>query len=467
MKRLFLFLTVALLTNMLFAQAEKYTQAIDSFETYYNSEKYDAVFNSFSLKMQEALPLEKTNEFLTSLKAQFGNIQDKEFVSYQRGAANYKTQFERAILTVNIALDDENKINGLSIKPYQKPKVNKTEAVNALSSYPKEIADLIFAQSKNFPNNSQLSMGIFHDDETHYYGVIKENDTIKPCDNKAKIFEIGSITKVFTSSVLASLVEERKIKLTDSINSYYPFAFKNNTQITFSDLANHSAGLPRLPVNLDLSDQHNPYKSYGEKELNDYLENSLQLENEPAVVYAYSNLGAGLLGFTLGLSEGTCFQKLLQQRIFEKYEMNDSFTSSDNLGNCLVKGLNADGETVPNWDFDALFGAGGIVSTTKDIMKFAKAQFNPANKELSLTRKPTLRVNDAMKIGFGWHILKSVNDKELFWHNGGTGGYSSSITISIEEKSAVVILSNVSAFNPDRKNIDSLGFGLLEIVENE
>ena len=467
MKKLLLILTITVMTNVLFAQTENYKHAVDSFQTNYNAEKYDAIYDSFSAKMQQALPLEKTNEFLTSLKAQFGNIKDKEFVSYQRGSANYKTQFERAVLTVNIALDDENKINGLSIKPYQEPKANETEAVNALSSYPKEIADLIFAQSKDFPNNTQLSVGIFHDDETHYYGVVKENDTIKPIDNKGQLFEIGSITKVFTSTVLASLVEEGKMMLTDSINNYYPFTFKDSVKITFEHLANHTAGLPRLPANIDMSDEQNPYKSYGEKELNDYLEHLLQLENEPAVVYAYSNLGAGLLGYTLGLSEGMSFQKLLQQRIFSRYEMNDSFTSSDNLGYRLVKGLNTDGEIVSNWDFDALFAAGGIVSTAEDMMRFAKAQFNPANRELTLTREPTFTVNQNMKIGLGWHILMFANDKELFWHNGGTEGYSSSITINIDDKSAVIILSNISAFNPDRRNVDSLGFGLLEIVESE
>ncbi|MDD2196560.1 MAG: serine hydrolase [Bacteroidales bacterium] len=468
MKRLFLFLVITLTTNVLFAQTENYSFAIDSFQAYYNTEKYNEIFNSFSSKMKQALPLESTKQFLMSLRTQFGKIENKEFVNYQKGTyASYKTQFENAILSVNISLDGHNKINGLSIKPYEAVKVNESMAINALNNYPKEISNLIFSKCKDFPNNTQLSIGIIHNNEINYYGIIKENDTIKPIDNKNKIFEIGSITKVFTSTVLASLVVENKIKLTDYINGYYPFAFKDNTKITFESLANHTSGLPRLPENLDLSNEHNPYKNYKKKELDDYLENIVALEREPAKAYFYSNLGAGLLGYTLGLSQKTSFQELLQNRIFDKYEMTNSFTSSNNLNNSLVKGLDTYGEIVSNWDFDVLFGGGGILSATEDLVKFAKAQFNPENTELSLTRKTTFKVNEKMKIGLGWHILKSENDKELFWHNGGTAGYSSTLAISIEDKNAVIILSNVSTFNPKMKNIDSLGFGLIGILENK
>lgn len=456
------------MTNFLFAQTENYSIAIDNFQTNYNAEKYDEIFDSFSSEMMKALPLENTRQFLLGLKNQAGKIENKEFINYQNGAyANYKTNFERAILSVNISLDDQNKINGLFVQPYVEVKENESKPINALSNYPKEVADLIFSKSKDFPNNTQLSIAIIHNDETNYYGIIKENDSIKPIDNKDKIFEIGSITKVFTSTILASLVEDNKIKLTDYINSYYPFTFKDNTKITFKSLANHTSGLPRLPENLDLSNEKNPYNNYGKKELNEYLKNILKLESKPAKVYSYSNLGAGLLGYTLGLSQKTSFQKLLQYKIFDKYMMNNSFISSNNLKNKLVKGLNSDGEIVSNWDFDALFGGGGILSTTEDLVKFVKAQFNPESKELTLTRKPTFNVSENMKIGLGWHILKSEKDKELFWHNGGTGGYSSSLAINIEDKNAVIILSNVSAFNPKMKNIDNLCFGLIGTLGNK
>lgn len=338
--------------------------------------------------------------------------------------------------------------------------------VNALNNYPKEIAEIIFSKSKDFPNNTQLSIAIIENGETNYYGIIKTNDSIKPINNQSNVFEIGSITKVFTSTVLSSLVLENKIRLTDEINSYFPFAFKNNIKISFKNLANHTSGLPRLPNNFDFSDETNPYKNYGKSQIDDYLKNILVLESEPSLVYSYSNLGAGLLGYSLGLSQKMSFNELLQKKIFDKYKMNNSFVSPKGLNNRLVEGLNQNGDVVSNWDFDVLFGGGGVLSSTEDLAKFANAQFNPKNKELALTRTTTFQINDFMRIGLGWHILKSQNGSYLFWHNGGTGGYSSSMHVNVDNNYAVIILSNVSAFNPNMENINKLGSELINEMEN-
>ena len=93
--------------------------------------------------------------------------------------------------------------------------------------------------------------------------------------------------------------------------------------------------------------------------------------------------------------------------------MKNSFTTSQNLGNKLVKGLNANGEKTSNWDFDVLLGAGGILSTTTDLVQFAQAQFDTKNKALELTRKQTATVNENMQIGLGWHLLKSQKDNRF------------------------------------------------------
>ena len=347
----------------------------------------------------------------------------------------------------------------------QNPENTESGTINALSCYPQEIADLIFTQTKDFSNHTQLSIAVIQNNRTNYYGIVKENDSVKPADNQGKVFEAGSITKVFTSTVLASLVQEGTIGLNDSINPYYPFPFKEHRNITFLTLANHTSGLPRLPGNLDLSEASNPYQHYTEKELEAYLKTIMTFENEPSETYSYSNLGAGLLGYTLGLTQGTSFEELLQKRVFDRYGMTASFTRSSDAGERLVKGLNAHGDTTSNWDFDVLAGGGCVLSTTADLARFAMAQFNPENRELALTRVPTFAVHDTMKIGLGWHILQSETGQELIWHNGGTGGYSSSMAINMAEKVAVIILSNVSAFYPASGNIDRLCFALIRHAE--
>ncbi|MDX9705593.1 MAG: serine hydrolase domain-containing protein, partial [Weeksellaceae bacterium] len=161
----------------------------------------------------------------------------------------------------------------------------------------------------------------------------------------------------------------------------------------------------------------------------------------------------------------TSFQELVQKRIFDKYGMKNSFTSPQNLSKKLVKGQNIKGEITSNWDWDVLFGAGGILSTTEDLTKFAIAQFDSKNKELALTRKPTFESSENMKIGLGWHLLQSPKNKNRIWHNGGTGGYSSSMLVNPENKSGVIILSNLSGFHPKTGKIDELCFELMNKIE--
>lgn len=222
MKRTLLILIVNCLTNVLSAQTENYKNAIDNFQANYNAENYDKIFNSFSPEMQEALSLESNRQFLTGLKAQVGRILNKEFVNDEGGTgAIYKTQFERAVLGIYITLDGQNKIAGLLIKPYEEPVTIESATINALDNYPKEIAKIIFSETKNLPNNAQLSIAVIENGKANYYGIIRTDETIRPIENENEIFEIGSITKVFTSTVLASMVHDKKIKLTDEINAFF------------------------------------------------------------------------------------------------------------------------------------------------------------------------------------------------------------------------------------------------------
>ncbi|KFF00335.1 penicillin-binding protein [Chryseobacterium formosense] len=469
MKKIFSFFLLSLMTSLFFAQSDNYKSMADRFQSDYNSGNYDAIYNSFSAEMKTALPLEDTKQFLSGLKLQLGKIESKEFVTMEQTYAVYKTKFEKAVFAVNISLDQQNRINGLFVKPYEEKNKadgnNKT--VNALHGFPKSISDAVFSSAKDFPDNTQISIAFIQNGKTQFYGITKQNDTVKSIKNQNKVFEIGSVTKAFTVTVLASLVQDKKISLNDNINSYFSFPFKDKIKLNFQSLANHTSGLPRLPDNLDLSNESNPYKNYGKKEIEDYLKNNLKLESNSSTKYEYSNLGAGLLGYTLGLSQKTTFQQLLQKRIFDRYNMKDSFTSSENLKDKLVSGINANGEKIPNWDFDVLFGGGGILSTAEDLSKFIEAQFNIKNAELALTRKPTFTINDKMKIGLGWHILKNKNSNEFLWHNGGTAGYSSSLAFNAENKNAVIILSNVSAFNPKMENIDNLCFELMDLTNKK
>lgn len=325
-------------------------------------------------------------------------------------------------------------------------------------------AEMIYNHVKSFPNNTEISIGIIQKQQTVFIGIKRVNDTIVAYTNKQKIFEIGSISKVFTSTLLTNAVITGKVKLNDSIQNY--IKIKPIEPITFQMLANHTSGLPRLPSNLNLFtvDPNNPYKEYDSQKLKDYLIEKIELKQKPGIKYEYSNLGAGLLGYILTEIEHSSYERLLQEQIFSKYEMPNSTSNIKSIKEGLIKGLNAKGEKTDNWNFDVLAGAGGIFSSVYDLSKFATAQFNNENKELMLTHTATFSVNNNMKIGLGWHLLTKKN---LIWHNGGTGGYTSSMAIKKENQTGIIILSNVSAFHKNRGKIDELCFGLIKTLEKQ
>ncbi len=136
MRNIFLIFILTNVMSNIFAQTEKavYKNVADKLESNYNQDNYDDIFNMFSSEMKTALPLDKTKDFFSGLKDKAGKIIKKEFVKYQATYAVYKTNFERALFSLNISVDDNSKINGLYIKPFEPdnlPKIdrNKTKLV--------------------------------------------------------------------------------------------------------------------------------------------------------------------------------------------------------------------------------------------------------------------------------------------------------------------------------------------------
>jgi CubicO group peptidase (beta-lactamase class C family) len=359
---------------------------------------------------------------------------------------------------------------GLLLSSCSEGQITDAENYIDVSNYAinKEQSDLIFENTKSFPNHTQLAFAVVKNGSINFIGIERINDTIRATENYNSAFEIGSITKVFTATLLSNFVNEQQLTIDDHIQDYLDFKIKSENKITFKQLANHTSGLPRLPSNLNFFfvDRDNPYKDYNREMLIDYLTNKVELNQEPGTTYEYSNLGAGVLGFVLATISDASFESLLQDNIFARYEMLNSTTNREQIQTELVKGLNSSGAFTSNWDFDVLAGGGAIFSTVEDLSKFALAQFDPENNELRLTQKPTFKVNDQMSIGLGWHIIKRKNGGELIWHNGGTGGYTSSMALDLERKNGVIILSNVSAFNDKSGQIDQLCFGLIKTLDN-
>ena len=316
------------------------------------------------------------------------------------------------------------------------------EVIDTLSSAQNNlIRDVI----SKLPSQSQLAIAIIENGKTKFHGVEKRNDSIHTIQNQEHLFEIGSISKVFTATLLADFVLNQRLALDANINDYLDFQIKDDAKITFGQLATHTSGFPRIPASLAFASLENPYKDYSEEKLIHYLKNDLSILSEPGTVCEYSNLGAAVLGYFLSIIDTSSYEEMLQTKIFSKYDMLHSTSERSSIDHSFVTGLNDQGVQVSNWDMAAFAGAGAVISSVEDLSKFAIAQFDSINTELALTRQNHFTVNDAYSMGLGWSLITADTGSIWNWHNGGTGGYSSSIIIDTKAQHGVIVLSNISA----------------------
>lgn len=327
--------------------------------------------------------------------------------------------------------------------------------------------DSIAQTLRYFPNQTQFSIALVNDSTINFYGAIRINDTLKTIDNSDQAFEIGSLSKVFTSTLLADLSTENKLQIDDPIQHYLDFPLNDSLRITFRQLANHTSGLPRIPSGFvweSLWHLDNPYKDYDEEKLREYMSKEMTLNGRADSTFQYSNIGAGILGYVLTQVEGKPYEEMLQQRIFAPLNMPNSTTRRQLVEDILVQGLNKRGNPTSNWDLGALPGAGAIVSTAEDLAKYAQANFNPKNEAMKLQQKKTYTVNESRDMGLGWFI-RNQDNKQLHWHSGGTGGYRSIMVLDVTDRNGVVVLSNISSGHEQAGRISSLGFALLQSIE--
>ena len=267
--------------------------------------------------------------------------------------------------------------------------------------------------------------------------------------NGDTIFEIGSLTKVFTSLLLADMVQRREAALSDPAGKYLPEHVKmperGGKSITLLDLATHSSGLPRLPGNLKPKDAANPYADYSVDDLYRFL-SGYELARDPGSKVEYSNLGAGLLGHILALRAGTDYESLIYLRITDPLGMPDTrITLSPSMRQRMATGHNATLAPVANWDFLALAGAGALRSSVNDMLTLLEAFLGyretplaPAMKAMLEVRRPVGETQ--FETGLGWSILG-----DSVWHDGGTGGFCSFAGYDLKARTGVVVLSNTLA----------------------
>ena len=269
-------------------------------------------------------------------------------------------------------------------------------------------------------------------------------------------YEIGSVTKTITGSLLAEAIDRGEVAADTALGDLLDLGDSPAASVTLEELATHSSGLPRLPVSVG-SVVSSIVASY--RGADPYGSTIAELEADARGValgekeFLYSNLGVALLGQALAAAADTDYPQLAEERVLGPLGMDDSYvpTSPAELRADAPTGYTAGGRPSDAWTLGADAPAGSARSTLADMVAYTTAQRDGSAPGVSAT-EPIAAAGESGEIGFAWLTTDGVT-----WHNGATGGFTSWIGFDRESGRAVVVLNNTGG------NVDDLGFALMEV----
>lgn len=282
------------------------------------------------------------------------------------------------------------------------------------------------------------------------------------------VYDIGSLTKVFTALLLAQDVEQGHLKLNGPVRGCVAqptglLAPTGGREVTFADLATHTSGLPLRPDNLVSKDPENKYAGYTEEDLLAFLA-KFQSQKPPGTAYEYSNVGYGLLGVALSRCNQRDFASLLRTRITAPLGMSDTaIEPTADMREREAAGYDMDFRRAPHWDFGALAPAGSLRSTADDLIKFLDAALGLKPSALtpsfggmtSVERKGGML--PATAIALGWNIYRH-DGREVVWKNGNVGGFRAFMGYETTSRTGVVALANMQT----AQGVDDIGLHILD-----
>ncbi len=300
------------------------------------------------------------------------------------------------------------------------------------------------------------------------FGVASKETGKTPDANT--VYEIGSITKTFTATLLAEEVVDGKVKLADPLQKFLPegvtLAQVGDRPIELGDVAMQHSGLPRMPANFKPANPADPYADFDDAKLWEAV-NTVRPVRAAGAGYEYSNFGFGVLGEVLARETGMSYRELVRARILLPLGMTSTDTVlTDTLKARSAQGYDA-GMPVSHWALRAFAGAGAINSTATDMLAYVRANMtasaeqpaSPLSRAMAMAHEPRMnRTPDGKtRIGLAWMTTPGGEGR---WHNGGTGGFMSFAGFTDDGKRGVVILSNQGG-----RPVDPIGFHLLNASE--
>ena len=424
--------------------------------------------------LQAKIPEDKLTAFYAhNVRQPYGKILSWEKADVKGETINYVVQMEYGPLDLSFRLNDKNAITSIQWLPKRSSaKITKRDISTIQSNNPKQtklqlLVDSLALDHLQNAANCGLSIGIINGDKTEMYFYGSTNKKTANLPDAETMYEIGSVTKTFTSIILAHAINEGKIKADDDIRKYIPGEYPNlqykGNAIKIVNLANHTSRLPRIPANLDQQPQYSaqdPYKNYSKEMMYGYLK-TVTIDTLPGTVNEYSNLGVALLGLILEDVYHHPLEELVKQYITSPAKMNDTkFEITDNEKARMATGYFSEGGEAHNWNLGAFNACGGLKSDLADMMKYAVANMCENKADIRLSHQQTY-TDVSMTVGLNWIITTTQNGDKLIWHNGATAGYTSFCGFIKEKQIGVVILNNSGA------KVDDIALNILKGMGTE
>ena len=441
---------------------DAYEAIKDTFVSEFNHKDYKAIYRLFDTSFSNKISQPQLVNFLKG-NQNSGKIVASSFLAEDKDKISYLLELELRDMIIDLQLTYDNKISsfGLRNSPpvfLSEPPVVKSN--NSMKSALDKAVDSAAFEYFKYSKANSLVIGIIKSGKKHiyFYGETEKGNNKLP--STSTLYEIGSITKTFTTTLLAQAVLDKKVSLTDDIRKYlygnYDNLSYNGIPITLQDLANHTSGLPAMPEDIGEQPDYNPVSPEAHYDSTMFY-NALKkvtLDTIPGYKFLYSNWGISLLGHILEKVYRHSQAYLVKHFITEPLEMNNTMyiINEDGYDGAYPHSENGKRLTITNQGYFS--PAGGLCSTVKDMLNYLDAQLKETKAFIKLTHVPT-----ANNTGLGWGVRKDSVTRHLE-HNGSEQGSTANISAFPELNSGCVILVN------NKVNLGKLILNIQKIIKN-
>ncbi len=418
----------------------------DVFETGINQGNAYLLFKQLNQNAQENMSLFSIRSFLGQVKRFCGRVEEMGDGKVLENTGTFTPQFSIGKCYIKYSHDENYKLKSFLIKSYQDEisqikmsmDISFVERAKKLSEHYFKKLDLV-----------GMTMGLIENGKVSYFlkGHHQFDKKIKM--SKDSVFEVGSLSKVFTAVLFAHARLSNLISSDQKIEGSIPkLSNEFIKKMSLENLITHRSGLPRLPKDIAVKNP-NPYAYYGHSQMIGHLNKNLKKNKDESQEkkVLYSNLGVALLTLSLeGIYEKS-YDELINELIVKKIKLKNTSTYLDEFSQEKLAKGHIRKVVVPHWTFEAFKGAGGIYSSIEDMTKFVKSLFTMNGQfktYLDFMIKKSHRLNgEGPALGHrGIYSKMNSHKQRIYWHNGKTGGFSSFLAFDLEKKRGVILLSN-------------------------